>query len=493
MPDKNGSISLVGSEVLGLLTSGMYSNPLAIYREYIQNSADALAVAGHAKDGRVEIDIDLSGSRVKILDNGPGLSPEAAVRALLPIARSQKRRGSDRGFRGIGRLSGLAYAESITFLTRARDDQPITRIIWDGSKLRGGISSATQVEHVIRECVSVETLSRLEYPAHFFEVEISGIARHAAGMALNRDVVRDYIGEICSVPMAAAFPFTSEIDALFEGDESPLTLSIVLDGDLAPITRRHGGAIRLSESRQDRFTNFEEVRISSVDGNENAAVGWIAHSSYLGAIPRDAGIRGVRARVGNIQIGDETIFEGLFPEERFNRWCVGEVHILDSRIVPNGRRDYFEPGPHIRNLENQIGAVLRRIAAQCRRASSTRNKERKFLSALCRAEETYDLAISGYLSSKDSRVLVKQALTSIGSIRQNHDLKSCAHTDLSRLEAVEMNLDNFIPQRSRRPFGRTGNPERATYYRIGQAIMEMSGSPRATKEMIEAILPHVDH
>ena len=88
---------------------------------------------------------------------------------------------------------------------------------------------------------------------------------------------------------------------------------------------------------------------------------------------------------------------------------------------------------------------------------------------------------------------MKQALTSIGSIRQNHDLKGCAHTDLSRLEAVEMNLDNFIPQRSRRPFGRTGNPERATYYRIGQAIMEMSGSPRATKEMIEAILPHVDH
>ena len=94
------------------------------------------------------------------------------------------------------------------------------------------------------------------------------------------------------------------------------------------------------------------------------------------------GIRGIRARAGNIQIGDENVFEHLFPEERFNRWCVGEIHIMDSRIVPNGRRDYFEPGPHTRNLENQMAAVARRISARCRTASTARNKEYKFQAAL---------------------------------------------------------------------------------------------------------------
>ena len=34
-----------------------------------------------------------------------------------------------------------------------------------------------------------------------------------------------------------------------------------------------------------------------------------------------------------------------FTEERFNRWCVGELHILDSRIVPNARLDYFSQDP----------------------------------------------------------------------------------------------------------------------------------------------------
>ena len=38
--------------------------------------------------------------------------------------------------------------------------------------------------------------------------------------------------------------------------------------------------------------------------------------------------------MGNIRVGDERVFDHLFEEERFNRWCVGEVHILDSRIIP---------------------------------------------------------------------------------------------------------------------------------------------------------------
>ena len=70
--------SLVGSDVLSLVTAGMYDNPLAIYREYIQNSADALANANGKTNGKVEILIDPVALRVKIRDNGPGLSHEAA-------------------------------------------------------------------------------------------------------------------------------------------------------------------------------------------------------------------------------------------------------------------------------------------------------------------------------------------------------------------------------------------------------------------------------
>ena len=43
---------LVGGDILSLVTAGMYNNPLAIYREYIQNAADA--VGGNRSQGGLE-------------------------------------------------------------------------------------------------------------------------------------------------------------------------------------------------------------------------------------------------------------------------------------------------------------------------------------------------------------------------------------------------------------------------------------------------------
>ena len=47
-----------------------------------------------------------------------------------------------------------------------------------------------------------------------------------------------------------------------------------------------------------------------------------------------------------------------------------------------------------------------------------RNNERKVLSALSRIEETYDLAVSGYLSPEDAKASIRQALDSIPGIRE---------------------------------------------------------------------------
>ena len=489
MLENRAAALLVGSDILNLVTTGMYQTPLAIYREYLQNAADAIGSSVEPRKGRVDITVNPGRRSIRIRDNGPGLAREAAVRALLPIARSQKRRGIDRGFRGIGRLSGLAFAESVTFTTRARSDQPVTRIIWDGPKLRNRIIATAQTGHAVRECVSVESFPGQGYPAHFFEVEVGGVGRHAMGMILNREAVQTYIGEVCPVPMSPMFPFARKVKNLFGKDESPLALKIILDGELAPITRRYGETIRFSKDREDCFTEFEEIDIPSVDGTGSAAVGWVAHSSYFGAIPKEAGIRGVRARVGNIQIGDETVFDRLFPEERFNRWCVSEIHILDPRIIPNGRRDYFEPGPHIRNLENQLRAVLRGIAARCRKASAMRNNERKVLSALSRIEETYDLAVSGYLSPEDAKASIRQALDSIPGIRESIGSMN-GHTGvrIEKLDAVETKLRNFQVRRGRLPFGGIPVAEITIYRRVFQALTAISQSPRTAKETIETVL-----
>ena len=487
-PQTLGRSPVIGPGIFGLVTVGMYDNPLAIYREYIQNSADAIASMAVLEGGKVEITIDPSERRVRIWDNGPGLSHDDSLKQLVPIGRSNKRLGSDRGFRGIGRLAGLAFAETVSFTTRAHRDEPVTRVTWNSNRLPSSAAGEEEIEDMVRGSVDVNTLPGPEYPDHFFEVELSGVARHSAGSLLNRDAVRSYVSEVCPVPISTAFPYSQRIAGLFKVCEPPLSLDITLDGDVEPVRRPYGQTIQLSANREDEFTSFEEIRIPNVERTANAAVGWIAHSSYFGAIPKGNQIRGVRARVGNIQVGNETVFDSLYSEERLNRWCVGELHILDCRIVPNSRRDYFEPGPHLRGLENHLRPVLRRIAARCRAASTARNKDRKNLFLVVRIEDTYDLAVSGYLTKDYSAVLARQALQEIPSVREKIVASQSGSDSIARLDIVETKLNDFNGEPENRPFEGVPHSDVRTYQTMFQALTTVASSPRTAQELMEAIL-----
>lgn len=488
LPPSSGSSPVIGTGVFGLVTAGMYDNPLAIYREYVQNSTDAIAGMTASYEGKVEITIEPSARRVRIRDNGPGLSREDALQQLIPIGRSNKQMGTDRGFRGIGRLAGLAFAETVTFMTRGCRDELVSRVTWKSSRLPNGAIAEEEIDDVIRDCVDVETLPGSGYPDHFFEVVVGDVARHSAGSLLNRNAVRSYLSEVCPVPFSTSFPYLQRIESLFTSIEPPISLHITLDGDTEPVKRPYGRTIRLSANREDDFKEFQQFNIPNVDRTGDAAVGWIAHSSYLGAIPKGTQIRGIRARVGNIQIGDETVFDNLHTEERFNRWCVGEIHILDHRIVPNARRDYFEPGPHLRNLENHLHPILREIAIRCRTASTARNKDRKILSHISGIEDTYDLAISGYLSSEYARILVQKALEQISTVREKVQESQVGNESVARIEMVETKLKDFNGEPTNCPFDDMRPTDVRVYLKLFQALAEVTPSPRTARELMAAML-----
>ena len=48
----------------------------------------------------------------------------------------------------------------------------------------------------------------------------------------------------------------------------------------------------------------------------------------------------------DVQVGESNLFEDSFKEPRFNGWTIGEIHVLDRRVVPNARRDNFEVNPY---------------------------------------------------------------------------------------------------------------------------------------------------
>ena len=393
----------------------MYDNPLVLYREYVQNAADAIATG--SASGSVHIRIDPARSHITILDDGPGLSRADAARRLTDVGCSPKDPATDRGFRGIGRLAALAFAEEVHFTTRENPSHDPVRVTWSGRTLRELDLANVDVRTAIQECTNVRPVPDGTWPDHFFEVAIERVSRHAASVLLNEDAVRRYVAEVCPVPLCGSFPLADQIDEFLAGYTESLTLNIRVN-DSPPVTRPFAETLPLTDEYGAPFESLETRVIPTLDGDHPAGVLWLAHTPYTGSIARRFGVRGLRARAGNMQIGTDRVFERLFLEPRFNGWCVGEVHILDSNVLPNGRRDYFEPGPHLRNLENHLGGVAREISARCRLASSQRNKLRNIGSAINRLRRARDLAVSGYLRPLDAAALVARERQRIPEIRQ---------------------------------------------------------------------------
>ena len=88
--------SEVRKKILSMLMFQLYSDERTIYREYVQNALDSInkaidtRVLNQAKDGVVNIDIDVKHKVIRIKDNGAGIESANAVRTLLDISPSNK-------------------------------------------------------------------------------------------------------------------------------------------------------------------------------------------------------------------------------------------------------------------------------------------------------------------------------------------------------------------------------------------------------------------
>src|ERR1700751_3362871 len=96
---------IVGKDILEVLSSAMYVDPLAIYREYIQNAADAIdearrtRVLNSKETGTVEIEIDIEKRTATIRDNGTGIPASEFENRLTSFGASVKSGTHSRGFR----------------------------------------------------------------------------------------------------------------------------------------------------------------------------------------------------------------------------------------------------------------------------------------------------------------------------------------------------------------------------------------------------------
>jgi hypothetical protein len=384
-PTKLNELVIVGKDVLELLSSAMYVDPLTIYREYIQNATDAIDEADLERlylsgtRPRVLISISETERIIRISDNGAGIPPNIFAQRLTALGASKKRGSHARGFRGVGRLCGLAYCEQLIFRSKAYSASRVWEVRFNCRRLKELLNDAEfrgDLNDVMYEIIEFDTFDDPRARSHFFEVELSRVSRVANDVLLNKKAVRSYIAQVAPVPFRKGFSFAGRITKHLFKYNLGKTYSVYLNDDSTRIERPFTNRFAAKQTVIDKFSEFEPLEVPGLNGGVDA-VGWFLHHNYYGALPVHLGIRGLRLRRGNLQIGNEDIFEPAFPEPRFNSWWVGEVHVLSPRLVPNGRRDDLEQNVHQQNLLNHVSQHGRRVAKRCRQKSTERHRLRK--------------------------------------------------------------------------------------------------------------------
>lgn len=420
---------VIGKDILELFAGAMYAEPLSVYREYIQNAADSLdeaRAAGIKADAEADIRIsfDQAERTVKIRDLGAGVPIAQFVRRLTSIGASSKRGTSARGFRGIGRLSGLGYCQELIFRTRAKGDGKVKEMKWDGRVLRERLRSQDfkgSLADLIREVATVGELPGAEYPEHFFEVELRKLLRVKNDVLLNEEAVRAFLSQVAPVPFDPDFKLGSKISGFLESNGVRAPVRIMLEDGNGLVYHRARNSFPISPKVNDEFRDVEFFEHRNSD-NEVLAFGWTLDHAYAGAVNRRLGLGGVRLRHGNIQVGDEQILTWLFPEARFVQWAVGDIHIAHAKIIPNGRRDDFEHTAQYSQLHEELRELARKITSVIRERSEQRTKLKKVQLALQYAHAWHDEALRAngvplaVASAERAAYFVAEAMKAMGKL-----------------------------------------------------------------------------
>lgn len=397
----------IGRDVLELVSSAMYIDPMTIYREYVQNSADAIddarsrGLISAEEAGKVLITIDPMTRSIRIRDNGSGLSNEEFSRKMVALGASGKRGTNARGFRGVGRLAGLGYAQELVFRSRTASDDSVAELTWDCKRLKAALREGDgDIQSLIRSVATLRKKPKADYPDRFFEVELRGVVRLRSDKLMSPAAVDEYLGQVAPVPFAPEFRFGSEIRDILAPVVGLGDLEIWIEGSERQIFRPHRDVLTPADHPPIQFNRLSVSEISAIDG-ELAAIVWVLHHDYQGALPNGVGVKGLRLRAGNVQIGEHNLLEELFSEVRFNAWAVGEIHVVDRKIVPNGRRDHFEQNAHYHNLTNQLAPIAREISRLCRTSSIKRKWLRDVELQLQSVHQLTDVIAQGTISDEE--------------------------------------------------------------------------------------------
>lgn len=460
MNNKVSAAPQIGKDVIESLTLGMYEDCRFIYREYIQNAADAVDKAidcALLKKGEeaIHVRIDKGNRIISIHDNATGISNDKVMDILRNIAHSTKKRGEDKGFRGIGRLGGLGYCSKLIFETSFYGESVKSVMTWDAELLKFIINDRENVEEateVLSRVTKLET-EKEDSSAHYFNVIMEDVT---SDELLDVESVSDYLSMVAPVDISSNFIFRHKInDFKKEYGLTVDTYNIFVNND--QIYKPYTGAIyEDNNGGKKKVDDIIDVKFLLAKDDNGSIIywGWYSISTLKGQMKPKNIARGIRLRKENIQIGDEEICKKFFTkteDQRFSFYYFGEIHALSKGLIPNSRRDYFAESKECVEFEQKIRQDFLKLKELCYDAQKLRSST----STIAKTEELratiQNKEKNGYTSQKEredlQHRLEEQEKKAEQAQRQLDSVKNKISSKDSPLKTV---LDQFEVPTSKR-------------------------------------------
>lgn len=384
-------MATVGKNILDNLTTGMYSDSKVIYREYIQNACDQIDLAIKlgilsADEGCVDIYTDSKKRYISIKDNATGVKAKDFIEDVGDIANSNKEIGKNKGFRGIGRLCGLAYCKTLKFKTSYLGESTRSIMTCDAQKMRAMlIENKKYTLDEIWDTIITYSTEDEDKQEHYFEVEMFDINKENTDL-LNDAKVREYLSFVAPVPYKNTFILRNQIynyanSIGYHIDEYCVRVngSQIFKEYTTKLKEQSGSALK----NYDEISRLEFKDFRDDSGNLIAWM-WMGLSRFEKQIPNINHMRGLRLRSANIQLGNDAILQPLFKENRGNYYFVGEVFAVSRNLIPNSQRNYFNEN-EIRVLFEDLLReyfydVLHKLYYEANRVKNDYKRQEEYLS-----------------------------------------------------------------------------------------------------------------
>ena len=428
----------IGKNILENLTAGMYTDPKFIFREYVQNSADAIDEAIKqniitSKDAKILININ---RQMRTTQSN-------AIRLLGNVADSIKDKNVNKGFRGIGRLGGLAYCKKLIFETSSIDEDVKSIMTWDAEllhKILDDLNDKSDAATVIDRIVTLKQ-EKEDINEHYFKVTLIDV-KESCNDILNKDEVIEYLSQVAPIDFNKTnFLLSGKIRELMAKHNRTLDAYNLFVNNDSIYKIYQNGLIDTNGSRYDEINDIDYKEFYNKKG-ELLAWSWVGLSKFDKCIPeKNNPQRCIRLKKSNIQLGDTDRLSSLHKEPRGNGYFVGEIHAVHPLLIPNARRDYFNNNETLLELETKLKEYFYELYNLYHWANDQKNAIKKQNEYIQKQQEYKEKSQTGSFVNEEEQ---QKELKRLEELKQNAEKAKKLSENIKKKASDNKVLENVV-------------------------------------------------